>query len=945
MNWKRNNGWKRKKKRLEEEEKARQEEEKKRQEEEKIRQKEEEERRRKEEIERKKKEEEEKKRREEERKKQAETRRVHALLYNHDNLDLDAARVQLTVETIPTVSPTNCTLIINNVADLCGLTIENTQNWIDGKGLDLVTQMIKDLEGTDLEGNESKKSMYLSCINLLAEIISMQPVLIEKDEEVSAAGRKIMICELDDGIMAHAQGVIMEYIANTSPEMIQDLNFQESERQTLFKLIVEADEPMIISNGIRILAMMNLDERSLGTDIIGKIGALISAMKKNMDNAAFLQCAAYLLGNFTVENEDLRQEVGAKGGIEVLVQSIAKHQLHETLVENCCYAFTCLLFDNLDNLNRFVEENGIPIIFEATQNNIFSASVLDNAVTIIRFFTDVKHQKTIVDQGGTVILSDAILAHIDNFPLVTRCIRLLKLLAKSPANIPTMIKGRCTQGLVAASNLHKDKEKLVLNIAITFSCLSKVEEQKVLQILVNEGAIEACIDMAMEYINNRKMSLLSLTVLCRLTTGKVETNMRLKQIQMKTIVDIIRKHQFNSQLTQLAAYMFNLIAEEMSLAPMGVKMIESDSDSGVSYVSECMAYVTECLLEILSRFEHKDRDVVINCLLTIQHFSWNEEAADIIQSQGVIEVVARLMDTFGLADDAFDALLECYVSMSCLARSAKAAEKMVPLVTASLYLKLDADPESIENIQFAAQSMATMSHMTSHSSAKEVFMQLRDPIIPEMFKVIDSYDKKTAVQVEGLRAFENLSLGSNNLKHFLKNQGLEDYCTKLMERSKDEIVKTLCQQIITNLNTITQIVYRRVDHNSLFEKEKKEHIDLSNDIRNFLLAGCLLTKWKHGVSFERHVLVSTDLTKLIWKDSKNALKGNHVLVFNLRSVVRGRATAQLKRKRLGQYIVPKELCFSVYFRGGTLDLVCNTHFLREKWVKALSILIAYTNQK
>lgn len=107
----------------------------------------------------------------------------------------------------------------------------------------------------------------------------------------------------------------------------------------------------------------------------------------------------------------------------------------------------------------------------------------------------------------------------------------------------------------------------------------------------------------------------------------------------------------------------------------------------------------------------------------------------------------------------------------------------------------------------------------------------------------------------------------------------------------------------------------------------------------------MIKKWKYGDAKKRHLFLSPDISRLVWKvPGEKAIK-NSVEVFNLRSVSRGRATAQLRKKKIGKYVVQKELAFVIFFRGGSLDIVCPSHPLREKWVKAVELLIVYKNSK
>lgn len=144
------------------------------------------------------------------------------------------------------------------------------------------------------------------------------------------------------------------------------------------------------------------------------------------------------------------------------------------------------------------------------------------------------------------------------------------------------------------------------------------------------------------------------------------------------------------------------------------------------------------------------------------------------------------------------------------------------------------------------------------------------------------------------------------------------------------------------------------------EKEKKK-AELPQWVKDFLLAGALLTKHGEQTFHQRHVYLSPDLEYLCWKNPKKELKNSQRMkIYDLLSVEQGRATPHLQRKRMGKYVVRDEDCAMAIFgsvsaktkhnraddekKSRTVDLECSSAEECEQWIQCIDILIEYAKE-
>jgi len=133
------------------------------------------------------------------------------------------------------------------------------------------------------------------------------------------------------------------------------------------------------------------------------------------------------------------------------------------------------------------------------------------------------------------------------------------------------------------------------------------------------------------------------------------------------------------------------------------------------------------------------------------------------------------------------------------------------------------------------------------------------------------------------------------------------------------------------------------------KNEKKTSHQLSEEVKNMLIAGSLMNKHaKYGSSNVRHIFVTPDLKYLVWKDPKDkeAEEGQRLKIFKIKSVERGRCTPALQKKKpFGGFVFKEECCFAVMASDRTVDLETATESERDRWVLGLQTLVSQKKQQ
>jgi len=336
-------------------------------------------------------------------------------------------------------------------------------------------------------------------------------------------------------------------------------------------------------------------------------------------------------------------------------------------------------------------------------------------------------------------------------------------------------------------------------------------------------------------------------------------------------------------------------------------------------------------------------------LNAIAAIAFGEKAAVRMAEEGpipaILTVIKNNMHDPQIVADAFKAL-------SALARSEPNAQDMVD-----------------QCFKFLIQAFQT--HGTNTPLLESVFKWLgnicvhktiavlvpNSGIIQPILKAFTAHKTDPPVLIRGCKALENIACSPMDVKEHMKRENVIPAMKKIISDNptKDD-VKRGAEAVIEAVNkvdldislTFTDLrpmMDKKKDAKLIFGKDDKPAVKvLSREIRNMLLAGALLTKHsKTANPRPRHVYIDQDLKFLIWKDPKKPVDPeNKMKVFMIKQVEKGRATAQLQRKKkLGSYYAREECSFAVIGRARSVDLEASTEAERDKWVHAIETLVEY----
>jgi len=155
---------------------------------------------------------------------------------------------------------------------------------------------------------------------------------------------------------------------------------------------------------------------------------------------------------------------------------------------------------------------------------------------------------------------------------------------------------------------------------------------------------------------------------------------------------------------------------------------------------------------------------------------------------------------------------------------------------------------------------------------------------------------------------------------------------------------------------------------ALFEDEdsRKKRVTLDPEIKEFLLRGQMLIKHsKTAQPRKRHLFMTTDCTRICWKNPRKPVAANQYMeIVKIFEVRKGRCTPQLERKRFGRFLAREDCAFAIFGSAltvekqtreamlearvideRTIDLECTSPNLVTQWVAAITHLIEWAQSE
>eukprot|EP00456_Euglypha_rotunda_P068544 TRINITY_DN5983_c0_g1_i6.p1 TRINITY_DN5983_c0_g1~~TRINITY_DN5983_c0_g1_i6.p1 ORF type:complete len:1872 (+),score=340.11 TRINITY_DN5983_c0_g1_i6:125-5740(+) len=692
----------------------------------------------------------------------------------------------------------------------------------------------------------------------------------------------------------------------------------------LMKIICQSDDPLLLISAAKLLGKLsNNEEAHELLSQIASIRELINAMRRNIKNEEFLQYGVYLLGNLA-QNEKLKGEIGIEGGIQLILQIMEMYNTNKSLVENCCFALANLSFQNAVNCSFIVACRGIQILIAMMGTHTKAEELLESAVCVLCNLChgNDANKDEIIKRGGAQAIVDTVLGNFDALELLTTSFRTLGNLAYNKANITAIIKAGGVQGIVAGMTVHSEQLE-VIDVAIrVITNLAADPDEENMGIMAQEGAVQAVVEAAIQFVKHPDLESAALGCLCNLGRAKYNAQMIIKQGGSEAVCDSFKETSYEAKVTDKGSKLIHILT-----------MSQMDLDRILD------AKATEALVGAV-KAHAKNKPVLSSALNAIASLAFGEKAALRMQEQAdpihvILDILKANMSDPGI-------VTECFKALSSLSRAedngklmADTMWKLIP----DVFKTHTTNPKVLEAV------FKFLSNICIHRSCTASIPSTA--LVPTCLTVFQAHPKDPVVLMRGCKALENMACSPGLVKEHMKREGVLQGMKQIQTDNvgRDDI-RNSAQAVIDVLSKVDMdisltftglapLMDRQKNAKMIFGKEEKAPVkNLPRDIRNMLTAGALLTKHsKTAKPRPRYVYIDQDLKFIVWKDPKEKVLDpkNKMKVFQIKQIERGRTTEQLKRKNaFGKFLSKEECSFAIIGRERTIDLEAPSEAEREK---------------
>lgn len=839
----------------------------------------------------------------------------------------------------------------------------------------------------NLVAPELSRAELLTLLDQVTSILKLDDVSAAKmfvqQDGMSALSKAILVQKADADILARGGAIIQslvsrsddlkgELVAKNLPELVEALielvtspgmNFDQVNLRNasaacqlladlantpenaqhmlpvlrpLFDILSASAEPALLEHAARVLAKLSNDNEGLRLiSNVGSIKQLLEAMRKHKDQPDFLRHAVYLLGNIAL-NDQLKVQIGALGGIQVLMELMELHPLHRPLIENCNYALANLSYNNEINMGLIVASNGIHNILASMTNHPTAEELLESAMCTLSnlCFRSDANKELIVKHGGAKCIVDSVLANFNAESLVSTGFRALGNLAFYTPNIPIIVQEGGVQSIVAGLMEHGKNVGLVQIAIQVLTNLSSVQDANCSRIIAQEGAVQAVVEVVHHLFDNPEVVVPAITCLYNLCKVESNSTVVVRQQGVKYVTQSMRALAFDSELLLKSLRLLKLL----SAFPTNInRMLLDEPVVAIAQVLNSEAV------------ERKNKEVAAEGLAALNNLAATDESANAVATQGGVSVTLNVITAL---IDQVNMVMEGLRTLGTLTRTERnanaASEKAMKVISSSLsYHASDA--------RYVAFATSFLANLAIFQLAAEAVVSTE--LVTQLLTLARQYieDGNTVQRI--LRALENMALASNTVKKHMRDQGAVESLMLLQgavfnpdtRKAISNVIDAIERLKLTAKPVLGNVGARSAkaifgEETEVPAEEEDAKLNLPEDVRNYLTAGALLQK--HSMTAPprpRHVFVSPDLKKLMWKDPKKPVDDStpFMKVMRIRQTDKGRCTTQLQRKSWGRHLAKEECAFAVVGRERTVDLEAATEVDRDKWCRSITLWVEY----
>lgn len=205
-------------------------------------------------------------------------------------------------------------------------------------------------------------------------------------------------------------------------KMLRNMTQTEENRANIVKLkgieaVIEAmkhstGSPRILSHSALVLSNLTFGNADIKTAVgeMGGIASIAKAMKDHKDFQAMQARGSLALRNLSYNSEKNQKIAGECGAVESLLRGVEQYQDDREVVHQSCVALTNLSNENLENRSLMVQARGGTIAVHLMKKYADSATVHDDAISIIRNIAvgSPQAQEEIGASGGTACVCRAL---------------------------------------------------------------------------------------------------------------------------------------------------------------------------------------------------------------------------------------------------------------------------------------------------------------------------------------------------------------------------------------------------------------------------------------------------------------------------------------------------------------------------------------------------------
>lgn len=720
--------------------------------------------------------------------------------------------------------------------------------------------------------------------------------------------------------------------------------------QALFNAVTQSDDPDLLLHAAKLLANLSQNEAAYKwLSQVVNLRGLIEAMRRNIKLPSFLKYAVALLSKLAL-NKDLKGPIGQEGGPSVLCTMLdyyKDNEAQESLIANTLLCINRLTIKHDKNGSIVHAFHGIDLIVECLALYDTNLDILHNGINVLRSLASFSttYTEAIMMNDGAAVISDVILQNFDEVDLLQICFKTLGSMANNAVNVNRILESGGVQGLVAGMTVHGDNYSLIKVAMKMLSIFGRYADKSGMDILADEGAVQAIVEACETYKDNLELAPGAFSCLLALARKDMPQNvsMMVKQNCTNTVLESLEDLGYDEKVVQTGTTLLS-------------KLSTSKNDIDRMLKAPQIANKLHTCLSVCS----ENKKVRSNCLATVMRLANGERSAQFLAKQ-CPDLLRYVLSLFRDGVNDPQLVAQCFGVLSSLSRDPDSALMMAE---SALILMSNAFTQHSTLVRVIVPGLNFCRNLVICQEAG--MMVTRANTVLSLLTVCQLHKEDPMVIRTACASLEAIASVNQAVRNHMKQSGVEEAMQAIKENfaTNDDVViqANNCLDAMNQLDKVQYIKPEKINISTeIMGKrrnkgpQKKAEVTLNPQIRNFLLAGDTLTKHsKTAQPRQRQVYFSTNLDFFIWKDpsDKKIKAENKMKVVRLVSVDKGKTTPQLQRKNyLGRPLVKDENCaFSVVGsdvnkKRRTVDLEAKSKAERDRWVKAISALIAYTKDK